>query len=233
MAQRLAFLAFLSVLLFAMLGGCVSIAPAGPLRAQSTAGEPVMLLVDESEAIYESTSRPESSFIVSSVPIDDLVNGKVTNGQFIHIEMLWKPIGGATPLSPTATNISIRHVVFTDGEAGVYAGAGFALPDGEIGQGEVYLRIESATLRLAESTDGFVDRLGEAELVGGFEAAHAPGTTSAAKFALSQLVTDVLGKSVFVHEDGTHTTLPDDYIAARLQDIELNIGPLLAYIAGD
>jgi hypothetical protein len=219
------------VLAGAFITGCTTITPAGPLRTQSTAGEPVMLLIDEREAIYESRNQPESSFIVSTVPIQHLINGTIENGQVVHLELLWEPMGGATPLSPTATNISIRHVVFAEGEVGVYAGAGFAVPDGDIGDGTVSMRVRSGTLRLAESTQGFVDRLGEAEMVGSFKASHAPGTTSAARFALSQLVTDALGKSIFVMHDGTHSTLSNAYIDERLEYLEADLTLLLAHLA--
>ena len=224
--------AFLLLTLFAgSLTGCTTIAPAGPLRAQSTAGEPVMLLVDEREAIYETRNQPESSFIVSTVPIQQLINGTVKDGQVVHFELLWEPKGGATPLSPTATNVSIRHVVFADGEVGVYAGAGFALPDGDVGRGAVSMRVQNATLRLAESTEGFIDRLGEAEMVGAFKASHAPGKTAAARFALSQLVTDALGKSVFVMHDGTHTTLSNAFIDTQIEYLENELTLLLAHMA--
>jgi len=211
-----------------LLTGCTSLAPAGQLRSQSTAGDQVMLLVNESEAIYESRNQPESSFIISTVPIQDLINGTIRNGQVVHFELLWEPLGGATPLSPTATNISIRHVVFADGEVGVYAGAGFARPDGDLGDGTVGLRLYSATLRLAESTPGFVDRLGEAEMVGGVKASHAPGRTTAARFALSQMVTNALGKSVFVRNT---TARSDEYIDRELAYLEADLSLYLDRLA--
>lgn len=190
-----------------------------------------MLLVEREEAIYERGKQPESSFIVSSVPIQDLIAGKVTSGQVVHFELLWEPLGGSTPLSPTATNVSIRHIIFANGEVGVYAGAGFAIPDGTIGDSTVTLRVQSGTLRLAESTAGFVDRLGEAEMLGAFKARLAPGKTSAARFALSQLVTDALGRSVFVRHDGTQSTHADPYIDRELAFLEADLNGLLARLA--
>jgi len=228
-------LALAALLLATMATGCASLSPAGPLRTQSTGTEATVLLVDSSESIYETASQPEISFLVSSVPVQDLINGNLTDGHFVHVELLWLPKGGATPLSSTATNISIRHVILSGGEVGVYHGAGFAIPDGELGNESYSLSIQSGTMRLALATPGFVDQLGEAEMLGSIKAKHAPGRTSAAKFALSQIVTDALGTSMFVDRGNTSDdcSAHEEFVGLVLAEIEADLNLVVARMCSE
>lgn len=187
-----------------------------------------MLFVDKGEAVYGTAKQPESSFIISTVPVQQLIDGSIDTGQVVHMELLWVPKGGATPLSPSATNISIRHVVFAAGEIGVYEGAGFAMPDGDVGDNTLSITVLSGTLRLKHATAGFVDKLGDAEMLGAFKATLNPSKAAAARFALSQLVTDAMGESMWVQRDDSDSGAGDCYITRSLADIEADLNLVLA-----
>ena len=62
--------------------------------------------------------------------------------------------------------------------------------------GQVSLR--DASLTLLDSSDGFRDLLGPTQLTGTFTAVHDPRRCRQLHYAISQLVTDALGRSRFV-----------------------------------
>src|SRR5690606_33315298 len=100
-----------------------------------------------------------TSFYLSDVPLDTLLSGRPGAGQIMHIELMWLPRPGRTPVDPSATNISIRLIVFAENEVGVYGGAGFAWVKGKNTGKRMTLSIEEASLSLMASTDGFNDLL--------------------------------------------------------------------------
>lgn len=183
----------------AMLGllGCAG-RPAGDLELRSLADAPLVLSGDYRTALYGHDPDGGSTFLVSDLPAAALRSGDYATGQVMHIELLWVPKAGATPMDDTATNASVRHVIFIDGEVGVYGGAGFVLPAGQPGQPTLRLDVRQATLTLLESTDGFRDVLGAARLTGALVARHDRRQTRRAYFTLCQRVTDALGRSRFV-----------------------------------
>jgi hypothetical protein len=68
----------------------------------------------------------QTTIVFSDIPYEDLARGTAREGRFLHIELLWRPDPGKTPVEPSATNLTIRLVVVSAGEVGVYAGGGFA-----------------------------------------------------------------------------------------------------------
>ena len=113
-----------------LLSGCHIQRSAGSLRAQGLGDDPALLSGDFRRAYFSNDSSTGPSFMLFDVPIDGVVQGNVQNGQILHIDLLWLPKPGATPLENDATNATIRYVVISHGEIGVYGGAGFAMPDG-------------------------------------------------------------------------------------------------------
>jgi hypothetical protein len=166
--------------------------------ATSLGTNPVVLPCDYVTAFYAHDEATETMFFLTDVPVDDLLSGKVTRGSVVHLDLLWSPKPGSTPMDRSATNISIRFVVFADGEVGVYGGAGFALPDGDAGTATLGLELRDATLTLLDSTDGFNDLLSPARLTGELTARLNEKRTEQMRFAVSQLVTNALGHSHFV-----------------------------------
>ena len=111
-------------------------------------------------------------------------------------------------MDSSATNVSIRHIIIADGEVGVYGGAGFAMPRGEPGKKKLPIALKDGTVRLLESTDGFNDLLSPAKITGDFTAYLQPETARMIHRAISQLVTNALGKSRLVMGDEPRNPSP-------------------------
>jgi hypothetical protein len=187
------------LVMLAALAGCkAGTATTGALVAESLGTNPVVFPCGYITAFYAHDEATETMFFLTDVPEDELLSGRVTRGSVVHLDLLWSPKPGATPMDRSATNISIRFVVFADGEVGVYGGAGFALPDGDAGGATLSLVLRDATLTLLDSTDGFNDLLSPARLTGRLTARRNERRTQQMRFAVSQLVTNALGHSRFV-----------------------------------
>jgi len=81
------------------------------------------------------------------------------SGTIAQIHLFLNPKPGSTPIEPTAASASIRWVVITQGEIGIYDGAGFMLPGRRVAKGYISGSIRNAPLRLTRSTPGFSDPL--------------------------------------------------------------------------
>ena len=184
-----------------MLSGCSGVRSTGSLRAESLGTSPVVLPARYVTAYYAEHRSTEISFFLADVPLEQLLSGDVTLGNVVHLDLLWLPAAGYTPMDSSATNVSIRYVVFADGEVGVYGGAGFALPVGKPGDAKMGLDLRDASLTLLESTDGFVDLLSPARLTGSITAQLDEKRARQMRFATSQMVTDALGRSRFVQNE--------------------------------
>ena len=171
----------------------------GQLRAESFGGERVILGSTYITVVYEHDPKADTSFFLSDVPMEDLLAGTVTQGQIMHVELLWEPKAGATPVDASATNAAIHHVIISDGEIGVYGGAGFAMPHGDPGDDRMRMTLRDATVRLLESTDGFRDLLTPGKIMGDFTARLDPASARKIHRATSQLVTNAVGRSTLVH----------------------------------
>ena len=170
----------------------------GTLQAQSLGDDPVVLPCAPSHVVYAYDPSGESTFWLTNVPLEDLLSGNVRDGQIMHLELLWIPKPGATPMDASATNASIRHIIMADGELGVYGGAGFAMPGSPLGGERVSVTIRDASLSLQERTSGFRDLLTPAVLTGEFTAVLDAQTATQLQYAVSQIVTDAIGRSRFV-----------------------------------
>jgi hypothetical protein len=185
------------VLSLAALPGCSYSTGVGTLRAVSLGNQPATLVSDFSIANFADDTAG-TSFMLSDVPPEQLIKGSVANAQIMHVELLWEPLPGMTPLDPSATNASIRYIIISNGEVGLYGGAGFAMPSGELTGNTVSLALEDASLQLLESTPGFRDLLSPAQLTGSFSAARDEKKNRLLNMAASQIVTNALGKTRYV-----------------------------------
>lgn len=217
MTTRLLCIALLAAL---MLGaaGCASGLPiiggggaAGSVRMQSLDEAPISLTSRFKTGVFLQGAA-ETSIYLADVPLDDLLSGRVAEGQITHVEFLWMPKPGVTPMAASATNASIRHIVFVNGEVGVYGGAGFARPAGKVEGESIRLNLKDASLRLLESTPGFVDLLTPARLSGSFTAQLDARATRRVQYAVSQMVTNAMGRSLFVED----AIMSDDAVAIAL-----------------
>jgi hypothetical protein len=190
----------LAVVAAGCLGACGILAggSAGTLRAQSLGDDPAVLQSNFTNAFFSHDPARGISFMLSDVPIDQLMKGTVNRGQIMHIDLLWMPKAGVTPLDSSATNATIRYVIISKGEIGVYGGAGFAMPQGDPLGKSLSITLRDASLQLQESTAGFHDVLSPAQLTGTISAKRDDRKTTQINYAASQLVTNALGKTKYV-----------------------------------
>lgn len=170
----------------------------GTLQAHSLGSQPVVLRSDYRVAYFASDDKVSGSFMLSDSPLEDVVDGKVASGQILHLELLWLPKPGATPMDPSATNATIRHVVISGGEVGLYGGAGFAELRGSLDSDTIDVTLRDASVQLLEATPGFVDLLSPAQLTGTFKAVRHERNTRLLNNAASQMVTNALRKTRYV-----------------------------------
>ncbi len=177
------------------LPGCLSSTSSATVR--SLGNDPVELIGTFQTGVY-ANDELGTSFIITDLTAGELASGDFQTGQVVHIELLWLPKSGSTPMDRSATNASIRYLIFSEGQLGVYGGAGFIRPSGRVGKQRLSLDVRQATLTLLDSTPQFVDLLSPAEMVGKLTASLDPRQTRRLYFNLSQRVTDVLGRTRFV-----------------------------------
>lgn len=196
------------ILACAALAGCSSSEQIGRVALRSHGPESLVFERDFVVGTYTQRDS-EDSFWFSDIPLSALTatasGERPPDGTFVHAQLLWLPKPGLTPLDPTATNLVTRVLIVADGEAGLYGGAGFARVEGTPGEGRVAFEIDGGTLALLERTKGFKDRLGPTGLSGTLTAELAPEEAARWRRTLSQLASNLFGKSMWV--DGRlHTT---------------------------
>jgi len=183
----------------AALAGCGAFGGStGSMRSESLGPERVVLPAAFETVVYSYNPAGDTSFFLTDIPLEDLVASYPSDGQVIHVELLWAPKPGATPMDASATNASIRYVIVADGEVGLYGGAGFAMPEGTLGRDSLTMALRDASVRLLESTPGFNDPLSPARITGTFTARHDPLLARKLHRALTQMVTNALGKPTYV-----------------------------------
>lgn len=181
------------------LSGCAAWrGSAGSLRAESLGDDPVALYGNFQSVYFSHDIKGMTSFMLADAPLKDILAGEVANGQMLHVQLLWLPKAGSTPMEASATNASLRYVVIANGEVGIYSGAGFAMPEQSLESSKVTLTLRDASLQLQESTAGFADLLSPAQMTGSFTAIRDEQKTRQLNRAASQLVTNALGKTRLV-----------------------------------
>ncbi len=76
---------------------------------------------------YQATDESSAVFVMFAGPIESPTHAAV-------VRLLWRPLGGITPISDQATNCSIALIDYTAEPPATFAGAGFAFPSGEPGK---------------------------------------------------------------------------------------------------
>ena len=190
------------------LAGC-AIEPGGMVEAVGS-GDTAARLPSAFTTGTFSTEPAATTVVFSDIPYEELATGTAKDGRFLHIEVLWRPRAGKTPIETSSTNLSIRFVVVSNGEVGVYVGGGFAwIKGGRDGEDAISLDIIGSSISLIDKTPGFVDLLSPASLLGELGALRNSENARATRRAASQFVTNRLGRVRWV---GT----PDGGIDARL-----------------
>lgn len=184
----------------AVLVGCRS-DHGGDARLSALGARPLVLEQSVREGVYADLDS-EHGFWFSSLSLQELAAAKGSatriDGVIVHAQMVWKPEPGRTPMTATATNTVMRVLVMSDGELGIYGGAGFAWPLDPLNADEVEVEFRGGTLTLLESTKGFHDLMSPAELTGRLKARRAPEEVGDWRRGASQFATNALGKSIWV-----------------------------------
>lgn len=184
------------------LGGCNAFTGRGDLRASSLGGSAAILDTDIRSAYYEADANGAISFMLADVPAAQIIEGALASapdgGQIVHLELLWIPKPGATPIESSATNVMIRYAIVCGGEVGVYAGAGFAMPVDEVGDRRFTIELRHSSLQLTERTEGFRDLLSPLRLTGKFTAARDDRLARRLRLTASQILTNALGRTQYV-----------------------------------
>jgi len=192
--------AFIATLLLAIGSGCSSVTKAGRIDLSSQGTRPRAFEHTLVEGVY-AVEESQSSFWFSDIPLETLSSEPGTappDSVFTHVQLLWSPEPGRTPLSDSATNAVVRVVIVSKGEVGLYGGAAFAEHSGTIGADEVDLELRGGTLTLLTSTAGFIDPLTPAGFAAELRARRSGEQAKAWRRAVSQIVTNATGRSTWV-----------------------------------
>ena len=135
------------------------------LEVHSMGLDRAVLRADCSTIVCTQGFANEGDIWMTDIPMDDLVSGDFDTGQIIHLQLLWTPVAGKTPLESTSTNLAIKQYIISNGAVGVYGGGGFCWPTGAPEKG-ISLYIEEANLSLQNSNGNFNDLLSPASITG-------------------------------------------------------------------
>ena len=115
---------------------------------------------------YQFSDKNTADIYLTDLSDDELSAFFTDSGDWSHISgtlaqihLFLKPKPGRTPIEPTAATASIRWIIISQGEIGVYDGAGFMIPGGNITKDSISGSIRKAPLRLTRKTPGFADPL--------------------------------------------------------------------------
>lgn len=139
-----------------------------------------------------SQELANTSFVLSDLSLDELGEGGELEGHLLHVNLLWIPKAGKTAVDPESTNTSIRLVIFSGREIGIYGGGGFAWPQGEPGDSEFGIDLVGSSLSLVASTRGFVDLLSPAQITGRLHSTLHEDQTRRMRRAASQVISNTL-----------------------------------------
>lgn len=197
----------LSLTLF--LSACAQRGQAGTIELSALGSKPLVL---ERALQFGHYAQLESeiSFWFSDVPFETLATHSATepmqDAVFLHAQLVWEPEPGRTPLASTATNVVTRVVIVSGGEIGLYGGAAFARPRDAIGDEQLEIVLRGGTLTLLAHTPGFHDLLSPVGLHGTLTASCSTEETNRWRRGVSQLVTNALGRSMWVSNEQSSPT---------------------------
>ena len=190
-------------LVVAVLAGACTPDRGGDVRLAALGAKRLVLEQSLHEGVFANLDS-EHGFWLSDVSLDTLAQGasgqQVDHAIVLHAQLVWRPEPGLTPITPTATNTVLRVMVVSKGEVGIYAGAGFARPVGDLDATSVELDIRGGVLTLVDSTPGFHDLLSPTDVTGIFKAQRSDDGVQRWRRTASQFATNALGKPMWVLE---------------------------------
>ena len=193
-----------------LLAGAASAMPLGGCSFSDRVGEMEMVSLGPSSRAFGreftvgryAMRESENSFWFSDVPLEALTAAEGSelpkDAVFLHAQLVWIPKAGNTPMQSSATNLVLRVLVLSNGEAGLYGGAAFATPDGDPGDETVALSFEEGSMTLLEKTPGFIDLLSPAALSGSLTAQLSEQDANRWRRAVSQLAANAFGRPMWV-----------------------------------
>lgn len=94
--------------------------------------------------------------------LEGAVDLSQVQGVLVHAHVLTQPKAGRTPIATSATTASVRLIIVSNGQAGLYAGGGFG--DFDVDAKTLTGSLRGASMRLVRATKGFQDVLGPSAL---------------------------------------------------------------------
>ncbi|MSQ90586.1 MAG: hypothetical protein EXS01_04215 [Phycisphaerales bacterium] len=188
--------------IFALFLGTLTLLGCGvsaPERLEVTSlGDTPRTLAPELGLGTYSLESANTSFILSDISHEQLIDSSELFGHVLHVELLWVPTAGKTAVEPAATNTSIRLLVFSGRELGLYGGGGFAWPSGDPGSPAYGIDIVGSNISLLAATAGFIDLLSPAQLTGQVRTRLDGAATKQMTTAASQFLTNALKRAQWV-----------------------------------
>lgn len=179
----------LLILLAMGISGCssgITSNSSSTLEVRSLGLDQKVLRTDCSTIVCTDGFANEGDIWMTDIPVDQLRTGSVSMGQIIHLQILWTPTAGKTPLASTSTNLAIEHIIIVDGEIGIYGGGGYCWPEGTPETG-LEIIVEEATIALQHHSAQFADLLTPATMEGRVRSQPDPNTARLIAAAAKQL----------------------------------------------
>lgn len=152
------------------LGGCGSIGGGSP-RLVSAGSLGGVLNADLPTRFYTSTDRNTGDFYLTNLP-DSLwkagADPSAMEGVIVHVHMFMSPKAGRTPIATTANSCTVRVLVLSQGQLGMFGGGGYLTKSGTSGLPTLGASVADSSLRLMRATPGFSDALGPSVFTGSF-----------------------------------------------------------------
>ncbi len=139
--------------------------PRGDLQLRSVDPENDVAIDNDFDIALYAVENTETAHVL-------LIQGtEAAPRQVVHIKMFWRPRAGRTPFDPTATNTTVRYVLFDGDQVALFGGGGLLRPHDLPGDEKWAGTLYNATLRLLDQTDDFDAGLGDSAIaVGTFKA---------------------------------------------------------------
>jgi len=158
-------LLFLSLLLLQACSAGVRFSQQSSLEVHSMGLDRVTLYADCTTIVCTDGFANEGDIWMTDIPMEQIISGDFDSGQIIHLQVLWTPVAGKTPLASTSTNVTIKHIIVSDGVVGVYGGGGYCWKYGNPNDG-MLLTVEDANVSIQTQSGTFADLLSPASMAG-------------------------------------------------------------------
>jgi len=146
--------------------------------------------------IYTTADQNSATMILFDGPAE---NPKAA----VTIRMFWNPHAGRTPIDATATNATVQYVIFDEAgkEIAIYSGAGYFYPNNTVGSDSFTGSLWQSSLRIADKSEGFEDKIGQARIDGKFTVTRDDLAVNPALHQLNVQIKERLGRTRMVMDE--------------------------------